>query len=105
MIGAGTYATDKAAAVSATGHGEEFIRHCASFDVVSRMTLGKLSLHDAMSQTVFDVLPDKSGGMIGVTARGDISMQFNCGGMFRGSCDSHGSARIGVWEEEIQIKI
>jgi hypothetical protein len=58
-----------------------------------------------MSETVFNVLPDKSGGMIGVNIRGDVEMQFNCGGMCRGTCDSHGSAYIGIWEENIQIQI
>lgn len=107
VIGAGTYANDKAAAISATGHGEEFIRHCASFDVISRMTLGGLSLHSAMKETVFNILPDKSGGLIGVDAHGNVSMQFNCGGMFRGTCHSGGEASIGIWDEDenIQIKV
>ena len=87
IIGAGTYATDKAAAISCTGHGEEFMRHVAAHDVISRIDIGNMSLTEAMKHTIYKVLPTNSGGMIGVNIAGESSFQFNTEGMFRGSCD------------------
>ncbi len=40
MIGAGTYADDRTAAVSCTGTGEAFIRVAAAHDVCARMAYG-----------------------------------------------------------------
>lgn len=99
IIGAGTYATDVAGAISATGHGEEFIRHVAAYNAISRVTIGNSSLSDAMKYTVHSVLPKGTGGMIGVDSTGEGTFEFNCSGMFRGSCDSDGKAYVGIWEE------
>lgn len=41
IIGAGTYANDATCAVSATGKGEEFMRHVAAYDVSARIEIGK----------------------------------------------------------------
>ena len=38
VIGAGTYASDDACAVSCTGHGEYFIRYSVAHDVWARVT-------------------------------------------------------------------
>jgi hypothetical protein len=40
IIGAGTYADDRSCAVSATGHGEIFIRAAVAHDICSRMRFG-----------------------------------------------------------------
>ena len=40
IIGAGTYANDNTCAVSATGKGEEFMRHVAAYDVSARIEIG-----------------------------------------------------------------
>ena len=97
IIGAGTYA-DKHAALSATGHGEEFIRNCAAYTVVSNMRHGHMNLQSAMDETVFKVLSKDSGGMIGVDSDGNVSFSFNCPGMFRGYATSDHDAGIGIWE-------
>lgn len=102
IIGAGTYANDKSVAVSATGIGEEFMRHCAAHEVSARVLLGGRSTSEATKQTVFDTLPPDSGGLIVVDAQGNYSMEFNTPGMFRGICDSNGLCKVGIWEEMIE---
>jgi beta-aspartyl-peptidase (threonine type) len=50
-------------------------------------------------ETTLERLPIGSGGIIAINASGEISMQFNSLGMFRGQCLSNGEAEIGVWED------
>src|SRR5262249_13459618 len=44
IIGAGTYAENESCAVSATGHGEVFIRYAVAHDVAARMKYQKLAV-------------------------------------------------------------
>lgn len=99
VIGTGTYANDRTCAVSATGQGEEFIRHVAAYNAAVRMELCGQSVQEAVKDTVWSKLPAESGGLIAVDARGNYAMDFNCGGMFRGTCGSDGLASVGIWEE------
>jgi beta-aspartyl-peptidase (threonine type) len=105
LIGAGTYASDKTAAISTTGKGEEFIRHVASYDVSARMDIGKLSLKEAAKETIHKVMPALSGGLIGVNTKGEYVMEFNTPGMMRATCDSNGQCLMGLWEENIHFNI
>lgn len=105
IIGAGTYANNSTCAVSATGTGEEFMRHVASYDVSARMEYGHSTLHDAVRGTVHDRLPKDSGGIIAVDALGNCEMQFNCAGMFRGICNSSGKGSIGIWEDTTAVSL
>lgn len=86
LIGAGTYADNRTAAVSCTGTGEMFIRTAAAYDICARMAYGGLSLDAAAQQVVMDVLPaiDGRGGLIAVDAQGNLSLPFNTEGMYRG---------------------
>lgn len=86
LIGAGTYADNRTAAVSCTGSGEVFIRASAAFDVCARMAYGGLSLQDAAEAVVMQALPaiDGRGGLIAVDAAGNVSLPFNTEGMYRG---------------------
>lgn len=105
VIGAGTYADNQSAAISATGKGEEFLRHVASYDVCSRIKYGNQNLKNALYETVQNVLPHNSGGMIAVNCDGDYSMEFNCPGMFRATCDSNGECYYGIWEDLIRFNV
>ena len=67
IIGAGTYADDRACGVSCTGTGEVFIRHSVAHDVVARMLYGKRRVEEAARQTV-EGLPDEEGGVGGLIA-------------------------------------
>jgi beta-aspartyl-peptidase (threonine type) len=86
LIGAGTYADNRTAAVSCTGSGEMFIRANAAFDVCARMAYGGLSLQDATEAVVMQALPaiDGRGGLIAIDAQGNVSLPFNTEGMYRG---------------------
>lgn len=67
IIGAGTYADDRACGVSCTGTGEVFIRHSVAHAVVSRMRFAKLAVADAARETLAE-LPDEDGGIGGLIA-------------------------------------
>jgi len=87
IIGAGTYADDRSCAVSATGHGEIFIRAAVAHDICSRMRFGGRDLTRAVREVVLEELPALrgEGGVIAIDGRGGIAMEFNSEGMFRAS--------------------
>jgi beta-aspartyl-peptidase (threonine type) len=86
LIGAGTYADNASCAVSCTGHGEFFIRYAVAHDVSAAMLHGNMSVIDAAHSVIHERLPAKggSGGLIAVDAMGNIAMEFNTEGMYRG---------------------
>src|ERR1700736_3358324 len=57
IIGAGTYADDRSCAVSATGHGEVFIRSAVAHDICARMRFGGRSVAAAAREVVLAELP------------------------------------------------
>lgn len=85
VIGAGTYASNEACAVSCTGHGEYFIRYAVAHDVWARMVYGGAPLQEA-ARAAIKKLADKGGegGLIAVDKQGNIAMPFNSEGMYRG---------------------
>ncbi|RZI89264.1 MAG: isoaspartyl peptidase/L-asparaginase [Variovorax sp.] len=86
LIGAGTYADDRSAAVSCTGSGEMFIRVAAAYDVCARMRYAGQSLEEATDAVVMHTLPplDGRGGLIAVDRLGNVCLPFNTEGMYRG---------------------
>jgi beta-aspartyl-peptidase (threonine type) len=86
LIGAGTYADDRTAAVSCTGSGEMFIRVAAAYDVCARMAYAGATLDAATRAVVHQSLPaiGGTGGMIAVDRQGNLSLAFNTEGMYRG---------------------
>jgi len=86
LIGAGTYADDRTAAVSCTGSGEMFIRVAAAHDVCARMAYGGVTLSTATRAVVHQSLPEigGTGGLIAVDRHGNLSLAFNTEGMYRG---------------------
>lgn len=99
IIGAGTYADDRSCAVSATGHGEVFIRAAVAHDICSRMRFGGRTLEAAVREVVLGELVELrgEGGVIAIDRRGEISMEFNSEGMFRGCRRSGEGARIAIY--------
>src|SRR5882757_2488600 len=87
IIGAGTYADDRSCAVSATGHGEIFIRSVVAHDICARMRFGGRGIGAAVREVVLGELPalGGEGGVIAIDTRGEIALEFNCEGMFRAS--------------------
>ena len=102
IIGAGTYANDSTCAVSATGHGEYFIRWTVAHDISALMEYKGLSLKEA-SELVVNVKLVKaggSGGVICIDRSGNISMPFNTEGMFRGFATADGKEGILIYKDE-----
>jgi L-asparaginase / beta-aspartyl-peptidase len=99
IIGAGTYARNGVAAVSATGHGEYFIRAVAAHHVCAAVQFRGLTLGQAVHELLRQVLPalGGDGGLIAVGADGEIVMDFSTEGMFRGARDSTGRREIAIY--------
>ncbi len=102
IIGAGTYADNRSCAVSATGHGEFFIRHVVAFQICERMRLTGASLETSAEHVVGEVLVDAGadGGVIAVDADGNIAMPFNTPGMYRARVGADGSLDIAIYGDE-----
>jgi beta-aspartyl-peptidase (threonine type) len=99
IIGAGTYADDRSCAVSATGHGEVFIRAAVAHDICARMRFGGRALSAAVREVVLEELPALSGegGVVAIDRNGEISMEFNSEGMFR-ACRRNGeTAHVAIY--------
>ncbi|MGC2029873.1 MAG: isoaspartyl peptidase/L-asparaginase [Steroidobacteraceae bacterium] len=99
IIGAGTYADDRSCAVSATGHGEIFIRAAVAHDICARVRFGGRSLRDAVREVVLEELPalHGEGGVIAIDRSGEIATEFNSEGMFRASRKSGEEPRIAIY--------
>lgn len=96
VIGAGTFADNRTVAVSATGKGEEMIRHFAAANVSARIEHGKRTLAQAVHEVVRVVLKPGDGGLIAVGPDGVAVLEFNTEGMFRGAADSSGRFETGI---------
>ena len=91
LIGAGTYADDRAAAVSATGSGEYFIRAVAAHQLAERVRIGGQSLQQALDDVLADIQAlGGKGGLIAVAPDGDAAWGFTTRGMYRGIADASG---------------
>ena len=101
VIGAGTYADNNSCAVSATGHGEFFIRYVVAHNICSRVELGA-SLADAADTVVNGILvrAKGEGGVIAMDGAGNIATPFNSEGMYRASIDTDGQMMISIYREE-----
>ena len=102
VIGAGTYADNRFCAVSATGHGEYFIRHTVARDICARMQFAGQKLQGAAETVIMDelVAAGGDGGIVAVDASGEVSMVFNTPGMYRASVSGSGEKRIGIFGDE-----
>jgi beta-aspartyl-peptidase (threonine type) len=100
IIGAGTYADDGSAAVSATGSGEYFIRALAAYQVAERVKIGHESLQHALDETLADVRSlGGTGGLIAVARTGEMAWGFTTPGMYRGRADSSGRT-VALYSED-----
>lgn len=100
IIGAGTFAENETCAVSATGHGEYFIRWAAASDVAARMRYGGVPVDIAASEVVLNILRNVGGegGLIALDAHGDCALPYNTPGMYRGVVTAQGEIRIGIFD-------
>lgn len=101
IIGAGTYADNESCAVSATGHGEYFIRYHVASDICARMKYQEISLEKAADTVVNDILVKAGGegGVVAIDGKGNIAMPFNSKGMYRASIDMNGKITIAIYRD------
>ena len=84
LIGAGTYADDRACAVSATGLGEAFVRAVGAHQLAMRMMIGGQDLQVALDAVLADVVAlGGNGGLIAVAPSGEAAWGFTTPGMYR----------------------
>ena len=100
IIGAGTYADNQTCAVSATGHGEFFIRYAVAHEIAARMRHAGQPLR----QTARDVIDELgrlggSGGLVAVSRKGELALPFNCAGMYRGYVEADGIMYTAIYDE------
>jgi len=96
LIGAGVWADDRVA-MSCTGKGEAFVRACAAHDVAARIRYGGASPTEAAEAVLVRVEAfDGDGGLIAITAEGEIITPFNTPGMKRAWASAGAPAMVGV---------
>lgn len=100
IIGAGTFADNSSCAVSATGHGEYFIRFNVAADICARVKYQNVSIEEAGKAVLFDeLLPaGGTGGVIIVDPKGNVAMPFNTSGMYRASVDGKGNKKVQIYK-------
>ncbi|MBO1074103.1 isoaspartyl peptidase/L-asparaginase family protein [Roseomonas marmotae] len=103
VFGAGTWADNETCAISATGHGEYFIRWAAAHDIAARMRYRGDAL-DVAAEAVVEELGriGGSGGLIAIDAAGRVSLPFNSQGMYRGMIAADGVAWTGIYRQPLQ---
>jgi beta-aspartyl-peptidase (threonine type) len=101
VIGAGTYADDRAGAVSATGSGEFFIREGVAHEICARVRFTGEDIVTAARVVMADVTAmGGSGGVIVVSPTGDAGWTFTTPGMFRGRVSSSAAATVAIYRDD-----
>lgn len=101
VIGAGTFADNATCALSATGHGEYFIRAVVGHDVAAQMAYGGRSLSEAAAATIAKVGElGGTGGVIAIDRAGNVALPFNTPGMYRGYRKSTGENVVAIFDQE-----
>jgi beta-aspartyl-peptidase (threonine type) len=101
VIGAGTYADDRACAVSATGAGEFFIRAGVAHTICDRVRFLGETVQQAADAAIAEVGElGGDGGVIVAGADGSTAFSFSTPGMYRGRADSAGLREVKIFGEE-----
>ena len=102
IIGAGTYASNRSCAVSATGAGEYFIRLTVAREVCALVEYKGMALQAAADQVIHKELKalNGDGGLIAITPDGQLAWSFNTPGMYRARMREGGMLEIGVYNDE-----
>ncbi|MDB5448534.1 MAG: Asparaginase, partial [Phenylobacterium sp.] len=102
LIGAGTYASNRACAVSATGDGEFFIRLAVAKEIcalVEHRGLGLQAAIDAVVQGELTALGG-DGGVIAVGPDGTMAWSFNTSGMYRARIGAAEPLSVGIYKDD-----
>ncbi|WP_374942914.1 isoaspartyl peptidase/L-asparaginase family protein [Sphingomonas sp.] len=101
VIGAGTWADDRACAVSCTGSGETFLRAGVAHAIAARVRhLGEDAGTAAQAVLSEVVALGGTGGIIVVTPAGDTAMRFSTRGMYRGTVSSGVAPYVAIYGDE-----
>lgn len=102
IIGAGTYANNESVAVSATGHGEFFIRANVAHEISALYLYREISVDSAAREMIHHrlVKMGASGGVIALDKYGNFSMPFNTPGMYRGFINAEGERAVYIFGDE-----
>ncbi len=98
LINAGTYANNNTCGISATGHGELFIKNTIAYQVSALMEFKGYSLKQATEEAIYNILPQGSGGIIAVDKNYNYDFPFNTPSMMRGVATSDGVFEIKIWK-------
>lgn len=101
IIGAGTYAENESVAVSATGHGEFFIRWTVAYDIAALMKYRGMTVQQAGDEVINKKLKavGGEGGVIALDAKGNFAMPFNSEGMYRGWIGGDGVPHVLIYKD------
>ncbi|MCL2914840.1 isoaspartyl peptidase/L-asparaginase [Shewanella corallii] len=101
VIGAGTYAENNVCAVSATGHGEYFIRYHVAGDICARVKYQDKSIIQAADEVINQrlITAGGTGGVIAIDGRGNIATPFNTEGMYRATQRNDEPANVMIWKD------
>ena len=99
VIGAGTYANNATGGFSCTGHGEYYIRLGFSRDISAMIEYQKLDIQKACQLEIEKLTKlGGTGGVIGLDKGGNVAMEFNTSGMFRGYIKSTGEKKVAIFK-------
>ncbi len=103
IIGAGTYAANASAAVSATGDGEYFIRLGVAREICALVEHKGLDLQTAVDAVIQGELKKigGTGGVIAINCEGDIACSFNTDGMYRAVVADTLPLRVAIYRDDI----
>jgi len=100
VIGAGTWADDASCAVSATGHGEAFMRVALAHEIDAGLRLAGLPLEAACARALERVSALGSrGGLVALDRSGRLAMPFTTDAMYRGWVEARGAARVRIFAD------
>ncbi len=101
IIGAGTYCDNATAGISATGHGEFFIRSVSAYEVSALMKYKGYTVDEAATASI-DQTADLggTGGLIALDKDGNVSMPFSSAGMYRGYVTENGEIVVRIYKGE-----
>jgi len=99
IIGAGTYADSSYCGISATGHGEYFIRAAVAYDICARVNYKGIPLQNAADEVILEKLKQMGGdgGVIGIDSDANIIYSFNTAGMYRAKIDKTGRYEVAIF--------
>jgi len=101
VVGAGTYADDRAGAVSATGSGEYFLRIGVAHEICARVRLAGESLQMAGDAVMAETSAlGGRGGVILAGPDGDMAWSFTTPGMYRGRVSADGERVVAIYGDE-----